>query len=128
MAGTKRTEDREQAGSQKKKTKRTSSKGEESEEPDKLVAVSKKLSKAIPVPVSSATSTTAEVKTTGSKGETKLPVASDNLALLKERFNTLHEVRFTEPEKQCNELLQLLEEQKTAHETLVKRLEARIHH
>jgi len=74
---------------------------------------------------SSASAVPAEAKPANNPPQQQ-QLGGDNLALLKERFNTLHEVRFTEPEKQCTELLQLVEDQKHAHEQLVKKLEQRI--
>ena len=50
----------------------------------------------------------------------------DALKDLKEKFNALHELRFTAPEKQCLELKELLEKRKTASDTLITRLETRI--
>jgi hypothetical protein len=65
--------------------------------------------------------------TSTSKGDASSSSApSDALQGLKEKFNELHRLRFTEPEKESAELKRLLSERQATSDELIERLEARV--
>lgn len=71
--------------------------------------------------VAKATSKETEIKSYNSDAS-----LNEALSNLKEKFNELHRLRYTEPEKENDELRRLMEERKSVSDSLIERLEERI--
>jgi hypothetical protein len=123
MAGGKRLS----AGEQAKKKKRASkAEKEEEEKEEEKEGETQTGSKRSERTLSAAQSEKPTVVATASSTKAKNESSSDALQSLKDKFNALHELRFTEPEKQCLELKKLIDERKSASDSLIKKLESRV--